>query len=532
MERGSVAIPALMIGKTDGDFLAVRLGAGDAVEVTLDKSLVATRTDPGNLIYTQSARGPNAVLPDILKPDVTAPGVDILGAQTPDVANGVRGERFQYLSGTSMAVPHVAGVAALLKQAHPDWSPAAIRSALVTTARQNLRKEDGLTPADAFDFGGGHIVPNLAADPGLVYDADGDDYDAFACGAGIAAVSAERCAQLAANGFSTAAGDLNLPSIAVSAIANERTVRRRVTNVGLAAAIYRAVVEPPPGVDVSVSPATLSPGPGETAEFTVTFTNLGEAARLDTWNEGSLTWVSDEHRVRSPLVVSPAAFGAPSGVSASEITGSTSFNVDFGYEGTYSAFATGLLPPARFQGFVTDDPLNLYTIYADDSAIPDHIRRFRITVAPGTRYLRVVTASTDAGADDDIDLYVLCPNSACPNGREVLASNEFNTSDEVIDILDPAPGEYAIDVHGYDTDPTAGGPGANFEVGAWALTDLNGAGSFAVVAGPPAASVGTSGEVTVAWQDLQPGEIYLGLVTHSNGSSVLGHTLVEVVTPP
>ena len=200
-ERGSVAIPALMIGKTDGDFLAVRLGAGDAVDAQLDGTLIATRTDPGNLIYAQSSRGPNAVLPDILKPDVTAPGVDILGAQTPDVANGVRGERFQYLSGTSMAVPHVAGVAALLKEAHPDWSPAAIRSALVTTARQDLLKEDGVTAADPFDFGGGHIVPNLAVDPGLVYDAGSDDYDAFACGAGIAAVSVERCAQLAPTGF-------------------------------------------------------------------------------------------------------------------------------------------------------------------------------------------------------------------------------------------------------------------------------------------------------------------------------------------
>ena len=87
-----------------------------------------------------------------------------------------------------MAVPHVAGVAALLKEAHPDWSPAAIRSALVTTARQDLHKEDGLAPADAFDFGGGHIVPNRAVDPGLVYEAGRDDYDAFACGAGIPAV--------------------------------------------------------------------------------------------------------------------------------------------------------------------------------------------------------------------------------------------------------------------------------------------------------------------------------------------------------
>ena len=372
--------------------------------------------------------------------------------------------------------------------------------------------------------------PNQAVAPGLVYEADSDDYDAFICGADIPAVTAERCAQLAADGFSTAAADLNLPSIAVADVVHERSVRRHVTNVG-AAGTYQAVVTAPPGVDVSVSPASLSLVTGETADFTVTVTNLGDAARLDSWNEGALTWVSGQQQVRSPLVVAPASFGAPAAVSASGLTGTASIGVDFGYEGSYSAAAVGLATPTRFQGFVTDDPLNLYTIYANDSDIPDHIRRFRVTVAPGTRYLRVVTASTDAGAADDIDLYLLCPGGTCPDGSAALASSGFDTSDEVIDILDPAPGEYLIDVHGYDTDETVGGPGANFEVGIWTLASAGGEGSFAVTAAPSAASVGASGEVTVAWQGLQASEDYLGLVTHSDGSRELGQTLVEVVTP-
>ncbi len=520
-----------MIDKTDGDSLAVRLGAGDAVEATLNKSLTITRADDGNVIYAQSARGPNVALPDILKPDVTAPGVDILGAQTPDVANGVRGERFQYLSGTSMAVPHVAGIAALLKEAHPDWSPAAIRSALVTTARQNVRKEDGVTLADAFDFGGGHIVPNLATEPGLVYEADEDDYDAFICGTAIPAVTAERCAQLAADGFSTAAADLNLPTIAVSDVVHQRSVHRQVTNVGLPAT-YQAVVIAPPGVDVSVSPPSLTLVTGETADFAVTLTNLGDTARLDSWNEGALTWVGGQQQVRSPLVVAPASFAAAAGVATSGITGTAGISVDFGYQGSYSATAVGLAPATRFQGFVTDDPLNLYTVYDDDSAIPDHIRRFRVTVATGTRYLRVVTASTDAGAHDDIDLYLRCPGDACPGGNALLASNAFDTSDEVLDILDPAPGEYVIDVHGYETDETTGGPGANFELGVWMLASASGEGSFAVTSAPAAAGVGESDEVTVGWQGLAPAGDYLGLVTHSDGGRELGHTLVEVITPP
>jgi subtilisin family serine protease len=529
-ERGSVAIPAVLIGRTDGEFLAARLVAGDAVEARLDKALIATRTDQGNVLYAQSARGPNEALPDILKPDVTAPGVDILAAQTPDVANGVRGELFQYLSGTSMAVPQVAGIAALLREAHPDWSPAAIRSALVTTARQNVLKEDGQTPADAFDFGGGHVAANSAVDPGLLYEADVNDYAAFACGAGIAAVTEERCAQLEAEGYSTSPDDLNLPSITVSSVVGERSVRRRVTNAG-PADVYQAAVVPPPGTAVAVSPQSLTLGAGETADFTVKFTNLGDAGRLDAWNEGSLTWVSGERQVRSPLVVAPAPFAAPAAVSASGASGTASLDVAFGYDGSYAATAIGLGAPARFQGNVIDDPLSLYTIYEDDAAIPDYIRRFRITVAAGTRYLRVATAPLDEGARDDIDLYLLCPDGQCPDDSEVLASDAADTADEVIDILEPAPGEYVIDVHGYETDETVGGPGANFELGVWQLAEGAGEGSFAVQSAPAAAETGATGTVSLGWQGLQANEIYMGLVTHSSDSQVLGYTLVEVVTP-
>src|SRR5690606_31833911 len=126
---------------------------------------------------------------------------------------------------------HVAGVAALLRQAHPDWSPAAIKSALMTTAHQDVNQQDGETAAIPFDFGSGHIAPNPANDPGLVYDVTDDDYDAFACGTASPAVDAARCDELAAADRSFEAVELNQPSISVSRLASTRTVTRRVTNV-------------------------------------------------------------------------------------------------------------------------------------------------------------------------------------------------------------------------------------------------------------------------------------------------------------
>ena len=110
-----------------------------------------------------SSRGPNAVAPDVIKPDVTAPGLQILAGNSPfpDPDNPA-GELFQAIGGTSMSSPHVAGLYALLKQAHPAWSAATAKSALMTTAYQNVRDNDRVHKADPFDFGAGHVRPGGA----------------------------------------------------------------------------------------------------------------------------------------------------------------------------------------------------------------------------------------------------------------------------------------------------------------------------------------------------------------------------------
>jgi len=129
-----------------------------------------------------SSRGP---LGDFLKPDVTAPGVQVLAGTTPQpdqttADNGPTGNLFMAIAGTSMSSPHSAGVSALIKAAHPDWTPAMIKSALMTSAAQGVVKENGTTPADPFDAGAGSIRANLAVNPTLVFDETYDDFVASA----------------------------------------------------------------------------------------------------------------------------------------------------------------------------------------------------------------------------------------------------------------------------------------------------------------------------------------------------------------
>ncbi|KAK8936922.1 Subtilisin-like protease [Platanthera zijinensis] len=266
-----------------------------------------------------SSRGPSLYTGAILKPDVIAPGVDILSAWPFDAEDGsAKSDAFNFKSGTSMAAPHVSGIAALLKKVHPDWSPAMIKSAIMTTSYTGDRDKNRITddasnnraPANAFAIGAGHVNPSAAEHPGLVYDTRLEDYVPYLCG--LKGMNTFKVI-IITNGAGTcsnkkmAAEELNYPSIMVSlgSGTNNKTIRRTVTNVGKANSIYNVTIINPKGVTVDVNPRKLQfASVGEEKSFTVEISLTGSPPTRgeDVW-EGRLIWVSGMYRVTSPIVI-------------------------------------------------------------------------------------------------------------------------------------------------------------------------------------------------------------------------------------
>lgn len=321
-------IPTVAVGQLTGDAIKKYILSDTKPTATITFAGTQLGVQPSPVVAAFSSRGPNPITPDILKPDLIAPGVNILagwtGAAGPTgLQEDTRRVSFNIVSGTSMSCPHVSGLAALVKGVHFDWSPAAVKSALMTTTYTTYK--DGETikdiatgrPSTPFDYGAGHVNPVAALDPGLVYDAGVDDYLGFLCALNYTSARIKTISQqdyTCESGKKYSLGDLNYPSFVVplqtasgqgggSSAATEVKYTRTLTNVGTPATYKASVSSKTRAVKITVEPESLTfSQTNEKKTFTVSFSassmpsGTNEFARME-WSDG-------KHTVGSPIAIS------------------------------------------------------------------------------------------------------------------------------------------------------------------------------------------------------------------------------------
>ena len=522
------SVPTIHVSAADGALIKA-YAAAQASNPTSALSAFYVGTKPAPIMAGFSSRGPNMGDSNILKPDLTAPGVDVLASVTPALTpaehNGVVAgtfvppDAYESYQGTSMSSPHVAGLGLLLRQAHPDWSPAAIKSALMTTAYTTL--DDGLAGAQngllPWSQGAGHVDPNKATNPGLVYDAGKADYVAYQCKVNRAAVAAADCSSF---GTLDETYNLNLPSITVAAVPGSVTVRRTVTNVSGATTTFNATATVP-GFTTVVSPASLTLAPGAKASFTVKLTSTTAVANV--WNFGNLTWTAagSGTTVRSPIqarVGQPVT--APAEMTSEKTSGSKLFGVKTSYSGKMGFIKGGLkdvtmgAAETLSQGPLNSTQLKAACTTGNNTA---SVKVYSFSVPAGAIVARFALRQADVGsAADDFDLGVLSPS-----GAWTYSGNDG--SNESAQIIAPAAGAYKVCVVAYGTNSATAS--MTHKLSSWVVTPADVGGKF-TVAVPAKVVAGNNTTVGFSWSGVPAGSRMVGGAHFTDANGVAQATSV------
>jgi subtilisin family serine protease len=320
-------LPSADVGAKIGGVIKNYISSNPKPTATISPGHTQLGVQPSPVVAAFSSRGPNSITPEILKPDIIAPGVNILAGWTGAVGpTGLHDDNrrvsFNIISGTSMSCPHVSGLAALVKAAHPGWSAAAIKSALMTTAYTTYKNGETLqdvatgTPATPFAFGAGYVDPVAALDPGLVYDVTVEDYVDFFCAlnyssAQIKLITNKDVACDSSKQYRLQ--DLNYPSFAVpletasdrkggEGVQTSIKYTRTLTNVGDPATYKISLYSETQSVKMSVEPGSLSFSKAyEKKSYTVTFNATSMPS--GTTSFARLEWSDGKHTVGSPIAL-------------------------------------------------------------------------------------------------------------------------------------------------------------------------------------------------------------------------------------
>ncbi|MEV6282533.1 S8 family serine peptidase [Kribbella sp. NPDC051770] len=471
-------LPTVQVDADAYDVLTAFAAGADATATLVNGNPMHLPEPAAPQIAGFSSRGPvTADGGDLIKPDLAAPGVGILAA-----AANASGERPEYafLSGTSMASPHIAGLAALYLGLHPAATPAEIKSALMTTTRPTA----GAAAGDVFAEGNGQVDPTRYLKPGLLYLNGPDDWAAY-----IAAIHGDASAP--------DPSDLNLASIGVGALAGRQTVTRTVTST--APGTFVADPVSIPGVTTVVEPSTLSfTAAGQSKSFQVTFTRT--TAPLDEYATGLLTWRSGDQTVRSAVAVRPVALVTPAEVTGTGSTGSTTLTVAGGDVQEVPLAVTGL---SRGQSVAGSGTVG--------SAPQSQV----VEVPAGTTHARFVLSTQTPGADLDLSVYRFNEYG----DKQLVARAATPSAGEQLDLDDPRDGLYVVEVSFY-----AGSGPLGFSLTGFALNES--AGSFKADPSTVSLEIGSRTPVALSWKGLEPGGQYLGRVSFGDS----GRTSYVVVT--
>ncbi|HET7689728.1 MAG TPA: S8 family peptidase [Nocardioidaceae bacterium] len=492
------AVPSVHLANTAlqpiKDYLATANPVGSIVK--LDPGESTTEVPE---VAAFSSRGPSITTSgDILKPDIAAPGVDVLAAVSPAGPTHF-GRNYDLVSGTSMASPHIAGLGALLYQKHPTWSPMMIKSALMTTAVDHA--STGAEDGGVFAQGAGFVQPNPAADPGIVFDSNIIDWLGY-----LETLVGDLDGAFGTNIPTVDGSQLNQASIALGSLTGVETITRTLRSVSGQAETYTPSVDLD-GISVTFEPATVTVPAGGTADVEITFTR--EDADANAYATGSLTWTGNQgHQARMPLAVRPLDVAAPAEVSGEGASGDVDIEVTSGFSGTLGSAVHGLVGATPSAESVTVGPFDDTAPVADADT-----DRFEVTVANA----KAIRFDVDGAASADLDLWVY---QVVDGEEELIDLAADGDADEAVTLLDPEDGTYVAYVNGFAGD-------GNYVWTQWTVGGAD-AGNLTVTPASQPVTVGEKVTFNAAWSGLDTTKRWLGLVGWTNGGTEVGRTVVSI----
>ena len=518
-------VPSVHLDNVVGVNLKTKLASVSGLKGDISEAAHVPGKVAAPIMASFSSRGPNKANPNILKPDLTAPGVSILAAYSPevttpqqrdDIANFLitPASNWAFLQGTSMSSPHVAGLGALLRHKYPDWSPSAIKSALMTTTYSVLADtQPGAAQGQLpWGQGAGHVNPNKAMNPGLVFDISNEDYYRFLCGVGALPASNGNCVAYGRiNAY-----DLNLASMTIADVYGRATLTRTVKNVSDVTSTYMASGTLP-GFTVSLSPTMLTLNPGQSATIRVNLTRT--TAAFNNWSFGEVVLNDGVHNVRSVLSAKASLFTAPTLVEDNRASASKFFTAGVGYTGKLAVVKGGLKAATRQTN--TTSTWTGTSSFGDCLANKPGLQSYVLNVPANGLVMRAAlyNSHTSNGSDLDLELY----NAA---GTK-LATSASSSNNEWVQLRLPAAGTYYACVVGYAT-PAAG---SEYTLFSWVVTPSDNAANFKVVA-PTNVVAGGVASIAMSWN--AGADKYMAGLRYLDGTSnaTLGSTAVFIDTEP